>query len=268
MKKIIKNLDLRVIADSGQCFRFYEIEDNVFDVYTGDRLLRIYKISNNEFDFKCNKNEFKFYENYFDLKTDYNKYSRICDKKDIFLKRCIEYSKGLRILNQDKFEMIISFIISQRKSIKAIRTSIERLAKLCGKKCESEFGKYYAFPTAEQIVKVGANKLASCGLGYRLEYILDFCKDYLMGKYDLEAFDKLNNEELLNALMEIKGVGLKVASCVALFAYHRIDICPKDVWINRVIDKKYAGKFPDRYKKYAGIIQQYWFNYSHLEKDL
>lgn len=268
MKKNIKNLDLHTIAESGQCFRFYEIEKNVFNVYTTDKFLRIYRISNNEFDFKCSKNEFKFFENYFDLQTDYSKFSRICDKKDEFLKRCIDYSKGLRILNQDKFEMIISFIISQRKSIKAIRTSIERLSTLCGKKCKSEFGEYYAFPTAEQIVKVGTSKLASCGLGYRLEYIVEFCKDYLMGKYNLEAFSKLSNEELLDALMKIKGVGLKVASCVALFAYHRIDICPKDVWINRVIDKKYNGKFPDKYEKYAGIIQQYWFNYSHLEKDL
>lgn len=268
MKKIIKNLDLRTIADSGQCFRFYEVKDNVFDVYTTDKHLRIYKISKNAFDFKCSKKEYAFFEDYFDLKTDYNKFSRICDKSDEFLKRCIDYSQGLRILNQDKFEMLISFIISQRKSIKAIRTSIERLSRLCGKKRKSEYGDYYAFPTAEQIVKISKSKLASCGLGYRLEYIVDFCKDYLMGKYDLNAFSKLSNDELLDALMEIKGVGLKVASCVALFAYHRLDICPKDVWINRVIEKKYKGKFPDKYNKYAGIIQQYWFNYSHIEKDL
>ena len=268
MKKLIKNLDLQTIADSGQCFRFYEIEDGVFNVFSTDKFLRIYKISKNEFDFKCSKKDYLFFEHYFDLKTDYSKFSRICDKGDDFLKKCIDYSKGLRILNQDKFEMIISFIISQRKSIKAIRTSIERLAKLCGKKCKSEFCDYYAFPTAEQIVKASRSKLATCGLGYRLEYIVDFCKDYLMGKYDLDAFEKLNNEELLDSLMEIKGVGLKVASCIALFSYHRLDICPKDVWINRVIDKKYKGKFPDKYNKYAGIIQQYWFNYSHLEKDL
>ena len=268
MKKIIKNFDLRTIADSGQCFRFYEIEDGVFNIYTTDKFIRIYQISKNEFDFKCSKKEYLFYENYFDLKTDYNKFGRICGKDDDFLKKCIEYSKGLHILNQDKFEMMISFIISQRKSIKAIRTSIERLSKLCGKKCRSEFGNYYAFPTADQIVNTSTSKLVSCGLGYRLEYILDFCKDYLMGKYDLESFSKLSNDELIDALMKIKGVGLKVASCVALFAYHRLDICPKDVWINRVIDKKYKGKFPDKYNKYAGIIQQYWFNYSHIEKDL
>ena len=261
MKKNIKNLDLHTIAESGQCFRFYEIEKNVFNVYTTDKFLRIYKISNNEFDFKCSKNEFKFFENYFDLQTDYSKFSRICDKKDEFLKRCIDYSKGLRILNQDKFETIISFIISQRKSIKAIKTSIERLCRLAGNRYKTIYGYYYTFPTASQILKLSKEDLKSCGLGYRIEYIIEFCKRYSYDEFNFKKMEKLSSDKLISKLMTIKGVGIKVASCIALFAFHRLDICPRDVWINRVIDKRYKGKIPKSYEKYLGIIQQYWFNY-------
>ena len=103
-------------------------------------------------------------------------------------------------------------------------------------------------------------------MGYRTEYIISFCKNYLLGYYDLEEMCKLSDEDLINKLLTIKGVGIKVASCVALFAYHRMSICPIDVWIGRVLNKKYNGKIPKEYQKYAGIIQQYWFNYTRLNK--
>ena len=240
----------------------YEVDDGVFNVYSTDKFLRVEQISRNKYDFKCTKKDWSFYENYFDLKTNYDKFKRVCKKSDEFLKKCIEYSDGLKILNQDKFEMIISFIISQRKSVKAISTSIERLCKVSGKKIKNKYGDYYSFPTAESILKTSKKSLASCGLGYRLPYIIDFCKDYIGGKYDLEKIAKLSNDELIEKLLSIRGVGIKVASCVALFAYHRMDICPKDVWINRVLNKRYNGCIPKEYEKYAGIIQQYWFNYS------
>ena len=266
MIKKIKNLNLRTIANSGQCFRMYEVEDGVFNIFSTDKMLRVKVIDNNIFNFECSEKEYKFYEKYFDFNTNYDKYAKVCKSNDVFLKKCIKFSNGLRILNQDKFEIVISFIISQRKSVKAIQTSIERLCKLCGKKIKNEFGEFYAFPDAKSIIKLSDAKLNSCGLGYRKEYIVNFCKDYIAGNYDLDSFDKLSDEELINKLISIKGVGIKVASCVALFAYHRMSICPKDVWINRVLDKKYNGKVPKDYEKYAGIIQQYWFNYTRINK--
>lgn len=266
MIKKIKNLNLRTIANSGQCFRMYEVEENVFNIFSVDKMLRVKVINNNTFDFDCSEIEFKYYKQYFDLSDNYDKYSKICKKSDKFLKKCIDFSDGLRILNQDKFEMIISFIISQRKSVKAIQTSIERMCKLSGKKIKNKYGEFYTFPSAKDILKLSKEKLLSCGLGYRTDYIIDFCKDYRAGKYDLEAMNKLTDEELLDALLSIKGVGIKVASCVALFAYHRMSICPVDVWIGRVLDKKYNGKIPKEYEKYAGMIQQYWFNYTRINK--
>ena len=264
MIKNIKNFNLRTIANSGQCFRINEIDENIFNVQCTDKFLRIKQLSDCKYDFDCSKSEYKFYEHYFDLKTNYDKYQSVCKTNDVFLKKCIGYSKGLRILNQDKFEMIISFIMSQRKSVKAIMTSIERLSRMAGDKIVNDYGTFYAFPKASQILKVSKAKLASCGLGYRLDYIIEFCKDFEKGLYDLDKLDDLDDESLINELLSIKGVGVKVASCVALFAYHRIGICPKDVWIGRVLDKKYAGKVPKNYEKYAGIIQQYWFNYTRI----
>ena len=264
MIKNIKNFNLRTIANSGQCFRINEIDENIFNLQCTNKFLRVKKIADNKYDFDCTESEYKFYEHYFDLKTNYDKYKNVCKDNDTFLKKCIKYSDGLRILNQDKFEMVISFIISQRKSVKAIMTSIERLSKVAGKKITNKYGAFYTFPTAKQILNVGKSKLASCGLGYRLDYIMEFCKDFDKVIYDLEKFNDLDDENLINELLKIRGVGIKVASCIALFAYHRIGICPKDVWIGRVLDKKYGGKVPKSYEKYAGIIQQYWFNYTRI----
>ena len=260
----IKNLGLRTIANSGQCFRMNEIADGIFNIQTSNKFLRIQVINNNTFDFDCSKRDIEFYKLYFDLGDDYSKYSKVCKKNDLFLRKSIDFSKGLRILNQDKFETVISFIISQRKSIKAIKTSIERLCKLSGKVIENKYGTFYAFPTAKEILRLSKSKILSCGMGYRTDYIIDFCKSYLSGKFDLDEYDKLDDDELIEKLLRIKGVGIKVASCIALFAYHRMSICPKDVWINRVIDKKYSGKIPKEYEKYAGVIQQYWFNYARI----
>lgn len=266
MIKKIKNLNLRTIANSGQCFRMYEVEENVFNVLSSDKMLRVTMINNDTYDFDCSEKEFKYYHHYFDLSDSYGKYSKICKSNDKFLKKCIDFSKGLRILNQDKFEMIISFIISQRKSVKAIQTSIERMCKLSGKAIKNKYGTFYSFPNAKEILKLSKAQLLSCGMGYRTDYIVDFCKDYIAGKYDLEKMDKMSDDELIETLLTIKGVGIKVASCVALFAYHRMSICPVDVWIGRVLDKKYNGKIPKEYEKYAGMIQQYWFNYTRINK--
>lgn len=266
MIKKIKELNLRTIANSGQCFRMYEPSENEFDIYSSDKHLHVKVINNETFDFDCSDKEFTYYQNYFDLKNDYKKYAKVCKKNDRFLKKCIDFGKGLRILNQDKFEVIISFIISQRKSVKAIQTSIERLCRLAGKKIKSKYGDYYSFPSAKEILKLPKDKLLTCGLGYRTDYIINFCKEYLSGKYNLESLEKLSDDMLIDTLLTIKGVGIKVASCIALFAYHRMSVCPIDVWINRVLEQKYNGKIPNTYKEYAGMIQQYWFNYTRINK--
>lgn len=266
MKLEIKDFNLYTIANSGQCFRLNQIDDNLYSLNYKNSVLFIKQLNKNLFDFSCSETTFyKKYYDYFDLGTNYNKYKKIVDSNDIFLKNCIKYSEGLRILKQEPFETLISFIISQRKSIPAIKTSIERLSEVCGNNIKTKYGDYYTFPTAKAIYD-NRNKINGCGLGYRKEYIIDTCYRLLNNEINLNKLYDLNNIDLKNSLLSLKGVGEKVASCIMLFAYSRYDICPVDVWIDRVLKSKYNNHLPEKYEKYAGIIQQYWFFYAKDHK--
>ena len=264
-------LDMKKIADSGQIFRF-NVYDDEFSLVAGDKLLFI-KEDKNGYILSCNEREFnEFWLDYFDLRLDYGDFEKNIPETDIFLKDEAKYSYGIRILNQDKWEMLISFIISQRKSIPAIKSSIEKLAKVYGKKIDMkipEFIKnidadteFYTFPTPKELANADIEALNACSLGYRSPYIEASAKAVYRKDIDLNAIDSLDDEKLLGALMSLKGVGIKVANCVALFGYHRIAAFPIDVWIKRMIDEHYAGEFPlELYKGYAGVIQQYIFYY-------
>ena len=264
-------LDMKKIADSGQIFRF-NVYDDEFSLVAGDKLLFI-KEDKNGYILSCSEKEFnEFWLDYFDLSLDYGDFEKNIPETDVFLKNAAEYSYGIRILNQDKWEMLISFIISQRKSIPAIKSSIEKLAKVYGKKIDMkipEFIKnidadteFYTFPTPKELANADIEALNACSLGYRSPYIEASAKAVYRKDIDLNAIDSLDDEELLKALMSLKGVGIKVANCVALFGYHRIAAFPIDVWIKRMIDEHYDGEFPlELYKGYAGVIQQYIFYY-------
>lgn len=264
-------LDMKKIADSGQIFRF-NVYDDEFSLVAGDKLLFI-KEDKNGYILSCNEKEFnEFWLDYFDLSLDYGDFEKNIPETDVFLKDAAKYSYGIRILNQDKWEMLISFIISQRKSIPAIKSSIEKLAKVYGKKIDMkipEFIKnidadteFYTFPTPKELANTDIEALNACSLGYRSPYIEASAKAVYRKDIDLNAIDSLDDEELLEALMSLKGVGIKVANCVALFGYHRIAAFPIDVWIKRMIDEHYDGEFPlELYKGYAGVIQQYIFYY-------
>ena len=265
------HLDMKKIADSGQIFRF-NVYDDEFSLVAGDKLLFI-KEDKNGYILSCNEREFnEFWLDYFDLRLDYGDFEKNIPETDIFLKNAAKYSYGIRILNQDKWEMLISFIISQRKSIPAIKSSIEKLAKVYGKKIDMkipEFIKnidadteFYTFPTPKELANADIEDLNACSLGYRSPYIEASAKAVYTKDMDLDAIDALDDEKLLGALMSLKGVGIKVANCVALFGYHRIAAFPIDVWIKRMIDEHYDGEFPlELYKGYAGVIQQYIFYY-------
>ena len=267
MKLTITNdFNLNKIADSGQCFRFNQIEENLYQTIFDGKVLRIKKLGNNTYDFNCNKKEFEtIWKKYFDLDTDYAQIRKNMQGNK-FLKECASYGEGIRILNQDKWEMLISFIISQRKSIPAIKTSIERLCEACGDKIDDE---NYAFPSPVQIVSCKASKLEACGLGYRLPYILNAANMMYENPHLLEDLDKntrgknaieTNDELLLDELKKLHGVGDKVASCVALFGFHRLNFFPKDVWINRALADKFPNGYDyEKYAPYNGVVQQYIF---------
>ena len=265
------HLDMRKIADSGQIFRFNIYEDE-FSLVAGDKLLFI-KEDGDGYILSCSESEFEeFWIDYFDLRLDYSDFEKNIPPDDLFLINAARYSYGIRILNQDKWEMLISFIISQRKSIPAIKSSIEKLAKRYGKKIDMKVpdfiknidknSEFFAFPTPKALAEASLDDLNGCSLGYRSPYIEASAKAVYRGDIDLEDLSKLDDNELLASLMSLKGVGIKVANCVALFGYHRIAAFPIDVWIKRMIDEHYDGEFPLKlYDGYAGVIQQYIFYY-------
>ncbi len=271
--KIEDDFDLGKIADSGQCFRFNECPKTAdggnkrYSIAALDRHLFITELGDDSYEFDCSQDEYDgFWKNYFDLNLSYKDIRDRIDKdRDPYLYGAAQYGKGIRILKQDPWEMLISFIISQRKNIPAIKASIEKLCALAGDVIaeDGEMGKIYSFPTPEKLAALSMVELSGCSLGYRDKYVHQAALDVAGGAVDLEAYRALDDEGLMENLLKLFGVGVKVANCEILFGYHRLDAFPKDVWINRVLDTRYPDGFLfDEYAPYNGIMQQYLFFYS------
>lgn len=265
MTKKIRNFDLKQIEESGQCFRMKMTDSSHAVNIAGGRIVEIRQITDDTFEFDCSEEEFNnVWYDYFDLSTDYDTFISSIPKDDEFLQKAAQYGRGIRILKQEPFETLITFIISQRKSIPAIKTSVEKLCRLCGNEIT---GGIYAFPEPKAVAGLSDADLASCSLGYRAGYVKKAAEAVYRGDADLSAMGILSDADLFNRLKEFTGVGDKVANCVMLFAYHRIAAFPVDVWISRIIDQYYGGKFPvGLYEGYAGVIQQYMFYYRTMMK--
>lgn len=263
------------IMDSGQCFRarIADTAENAdtFMFITGDNIIYIRQNPDNLYDFsaRCSEDEWKeIWHGYFDFDRKYDELIKAVDADDSYMTKSVSYGKGIRILRQDKWEMMISFIISQRKSIPAIRTSIERLCRLCGIRITDDI---YAFPAPAAAASLKDTDLNACGMGYRTPYIMDAADKVTHGVLDLDAMSELSNEELYDTLLSVKGIGKKVANCIMLFAYARFDRSPVDVWMKRITDSVYGGDDPllsEKYFKSAGIYQQYMFCYAISHKDM
>ena len=276
--KINDDFDLQKIAESGQCFRFNKCADG-YSVAAGDKYVFIRQLSDgrsetadagSEYELSCSEKEYAgFWKDYFDLETSYSGIRKLIDKKkDPYLYSASEFGKGIRILKQDPWEMLISFIISQRKNIPAIKASVEKVCALAGKKIavDPEGNAIYSFPTPKELSKISIEQLSACSLGYRDKYVHQAAIDVASGACDLEKYKGLSDEELMEKLLALYGVGVKVANCEILFGYHRLDAFPKDVWINRVLDLRYPEGFMfEKYAPYNGVMQQYLFFYSRSE---
>ncbi len=259
------------IADSGQAFRIHPIDSTHTELVAFGKYLQIADLGNKDFAFSCDEDEFEqIWSNYFDLDRDYKKVVKSIDNKDKFLKESIAFGEGIRILKQDVFETVISYIISQRRSIPSITTCVDRFSALAGTKIKAPsldkpFIKpsknvFYAFPTVKQASELTAGELNDIGAGYRTAYILSAIDDFNAGKLTPEGLAALSDDELYEALTSMYGVGTKVANCVMLFGFHRVGRFPVDVWIKRIEDKYYGGHFEaEKYPDTAGILQQFMF---------
>lgn len=266
-------LDLAKVADSGQAFRIKVIDDSHIELVAYGRYLQVAKTGKDTFAFSCTEYEFNtIWKTYFDLDRDYKKIVKSIDKNDSYLLKASEFGYGIRILKQEIFETTISYIISQRRSIPSITTSVERISKLCGKKVKSPklsspfvkplFDEYYAFPTPDELSAISFNELENTGVGYRAPYITRAAEGFKNGMLDPEALAALTDDELYKALTSMYGVGTKVANCIMLFAFARTGRFPVDVWIQRIEDNYYGGHFDcSPYPDTAGIMQQFMFYY-------
>ncbi|MCQ2082181.1 MAG: DNA-3-methyladenine glycosylase 2 family protein [Lachnospiraceae bacterium] len=266
--EIKDDFDLYKIAYSGQCFRVRELNTNSFLFVTGDNYVVITK-TGTSYDISCSSKEWdSIWSHYFDFETSYENIRSRISKNDTFIKRSSILGEGIRILNQDKFEMLISFIISQRKSIPAIKSSVEKLCKRWGR-CISKEYDLFTFPTPEELSRATSDELNECGLGYRTPYIIEAVKAVFTKEIDLGSIATEDDETLFSTLKSFYGVGDKVANCVLLFGYHRLGRAPIDTWIAKVIHDEYNGINPfPQYGEVAGVMQQYVFYASQHLKEL
>lgn len=242
--------------DCGQCFRFTKDTAGVWRGIAFGKTLECYTEGDTTV-LVCTKEDYlSVWEDYFDLKRDYGAVisSFSADKE---VSAAAEIGKGIRILKQDKWETLISFIISQNNNIPRIKKIIESLCALLGEPVQNGG---YSFPTPQKILEAGEEGLAPIKAGFRAEYILDAAYRVQSGEIDLDYIATLPYSEAEEALMKIKGVGKKVASCVLLFGFGHLSAFPIDVWVKRVIEKYYTEDFdPSSLGEYAGIAQQYLF---------
>lgn len=276
---IIENqnsFELRDIFDCGQCFRWNIQEDNSYTGVFDKNVINVSK-EGNKIIFKgvCEKDIKPTIEFYFDLNRDYEKIKSELSKIDDNMKKSIEYGRGIRILNQDLWETIISFIISANNNIPRIKGIIERLSEKYGEKIEWNGKYYYTFPTPEQLRNVTVQEYRSLGLGFRDIRLYETTKMILDKEVDLEQMKKNKNTvEVKEQLLRLSGVGPKVADCILLFStLKRFEVFPIDVWVRRVmndlyiknedetkVSKKQIEKIAvEKFGNLAGLAQQYLF---------
>lgn len=234
------DLNLQETLDCGQAFGWEQISQ---DCYQGFALDEFLIISQNGNEFICeNIDEEKFYlvwYNYFDLGTNYSVFKkRLCS--DRIMKEAINYSSGIRILRQNPWETLVSFIISQNNNIKRIKGIISNMRK-----------QFSRFPTPEDLRIADLTPLKT---GFREKYLKDAAEKIFSNSIDLKTAD-------FEKLKEIKGVGNKVAACVMLYGYYELNQFPVDVWIKKALDNYYPEGFPNEFDDIKGIAQLYLFNY-------
>lgn len=254
-----KDFGLDDTLDCGQAFRWKKIDSDYKCTYEGSFLnnyLRISEISDGLF-ILHNVSEEDFLDrwlDYFDLSTDYSTLKEMFSEDETLSAAC-KFANGIRLLKQDSWECLISFIISQNNNIPRIKGIIDRL-------CES----YGGFPTAEQMKGVTADDLSYLRSGFRGKYLSDAVGCVNSGKISLSDIAHSPIDKAREALRLIKGVGPKVAECVLLFGMHRTEAFPVDVWIKRVLEEYYPNGFPEFARENAGIAQQYLFHYIRNKK--
>ena len=273
----VKDFCIKQILECGQCFRYEQLSDKEYIITANNRIIKV-KQHDDTLELYCDEKDFlNIWSVYFDMDRDYSKIKEELSSMDSHLKEAINDKYGVRLLKQDPWEMLISFIISQNKNITHIKKLIEDISKTYGSYLTTYNNKdYYAFPTVNQLSCVSEEDFRELKVGFRAPYLIDAINKVARGEVALERISKMSYDEGLNMLTQIKGVGRKVADCVLLFAYGKYEVFPTDVWVKRIIEYFYLEKESkiDEIKIFAksyfgdlaGFAQQYLFYYARDKK--
>lgn len=276
-KYIIKNcksFKVKDIFECGQCFRWNEEPDGSYTGIFGHNVLNVKEEKDIVITGICDGNIEDICKNYFDLDRNYEEIKETLSLIDDNMKESIKYGEGIRILNQDLWEMIISFIISANNNIPRIKGIIERMSAKYGQEIRFRGTSYYTFPTIDELSQASVKDLKDLGLGFRDRYVYETTKKIKEGKINLENLKQEPTNEVRKQLLTLTGVGPKVADCIMLFStLKRFDVFPVDVWVRRVmndlyihnedetkVNKKQIQEIArDKFGALEGIAQQYLF---------
>lgn len=271
--KETKDFDPVHIFECGQCFRWIKEDDGSYTGVAKGKVINVKKDGANIVIDNTNKEDFEnIWYDYFDLGRDYTSLKKELAQHDENLKKAVDFGWGIRILQQDSWEMLISFIISSNNRIPMIQRAINNISEKYGKEIGEYRGrKYFAFPSPEELSKASIEELRECKTGFRDKYIYHTNKMVIEENLNMEDFIEMDSEVCHKELMKFKGVGAKVADCIALFGMRKYDSFPVDVWVKRVMQEFYGAEDMSlpKMRKYgmelfgekAGFAQQYLFYY-------
>lgn len=274
----VKNFNIKQILECGQCFRWDKVGEMNYIIVAFGKVLEILQEEDKVTFLNTNKEDFeKIWFKYFDLDRDYDAIKAALSFDDT-LKSSVEYGYGIRLINQEAFELLISFIISARNSIPSIKKTILKISQRWGNEIQYKGNIYYTFPTPEMLKDATEDEIRETGASFRSKYIVDTVKnvnDDLNnpdGTYNLERIINLSDDECHTALQAFKGVGAKVADCIMLFSMGKQSAFPVDVWVKRAMMHFYNAEEGSlnkirifgrtKFGQYAGFAQQYLFYYA------
>ncbi len=269
----LKNFNATQIFECGQCFRWIKQKSGSYIGVVKGKVAEVEQLDDDTIKMRnTNKEEFyKIWFDYFDLSRDYGEIINIINKDEI-MNTTINFGYGIRILKQDIWETLISFILSSNNMIPRIISSIRELSKLFGTELLYNGNSFYTFPTLDSLCLADVNKLESCRAGFRCKYIHNAAQDVKNQVVQLDKLEYLTTDSAREELMKLLGVGPKIADCVLLYSGTKYDVFPTDVWVKRIMEKLYFKKEEsfkeiqkfahDYFGNLAGFAQQYLFYYA------
>ncbi|MEG1004520.1 MAG: DNA glycosylase [Clostridium sp.] len=274
----VKNFDIKQILECGQCFRWEKKSDEDYIIIAYGRVIEVIQDGDKVTILNSNEEDFKsIWFKYFDLERDYKKIKEELSKDEI-LKQSVDFGYGIRILNQEPFELLISFIVSARNSIPSIKKTIKKISERWGNEVCYDGETYYTFPTPSMIKDATEDEIRETGASFRSKYIVDTVarvnEDLENGEgiFNLDRITSLTDDECHIALQEFKGVGAKVSDCIMLFSMSKYSAFPVDVWVKRAMMHFYGAEegslnkirifARDKFGDLSGFAQQYLFYYA------